>query len=86
MTMTIDVNIKKDLQIGNFTLHPYIKVYNLLDRKNNKDVFPSSGSADYAYEMNFETYIGVRTQEEFYTRPDYYYAPRRIVAGITFGF
>jgi outer membrane receptor protein involved in Fe transport len=86
MTMTIDVNITKDIQIGNFTLHPYIKIYNLLDRKNNKDVFPSSGSADYAYEMNFETYIGVRTQEEFYTRPDYYYEPRRIVAGITFGF
>jgi outer membrane receptor protein involved in Fe transport len=86
MTMTIDINITKDIQIGNFTLHPYIKVYNLLDRKNNKDVFPSSGSADYAYEMNFETYIGIQTQEEFYTRPDYYFEPRRIVAGITFGF
>ncbi|MEE9189424.1 MAG: TonB-dependent receptor [Candidatus Neomarinimicrobiota bacterium] len=86
LTMTIDANITKDIQIGNFTLHPYIKIYNLLDRKNNKDVFPSSGSADYAYEMNFETYIGIRTQEEFYTRPDYYYEPRRIVVGISFGF
>jgi len=85
-TMTIDLNLTKDIQLGGSTLHPYLKIYNLLDARNNKEVFKSSGSAEYAYEMNFETYIGIRTQEEYFTRPDYYYKPRRIIVGISFGF
>ncbi|MCH7763212.1 MAG: TonB-dependent receptor [Candidatus Marinimicrobia bacterium] len=85
MTMTIDLNITKDIHLGGSTLHPYLKIYNLLDARNNKEVFNSSGSAEYAYEMNFESYIGIRTQEEYFTRPDYYYEPRRIIVGISFG-
>ena len=86
MTMTFDVNISRDLQIGNYGLNPFIKIYNLLDRKNSKEVFRSSGSAEYAYEMAFETYIGIKTQEEYYSRPDYYYEPRKIVAGFSVSF
>ncbi len=86
MTMTVDFNLAKDITIGSVVFHPYLKIYNLLDRKNNKEVFKSSGSADYSYEMNFENYIGIRTQEEFFTRPDYYYEPRRIIVGFSFGF
>jgi len=86
MTMTFDLNISRDIQIGNYSINPFVKIYNLLDRKNNREVFRSSGSAEYAYEMNFETYIGIQTQEEFYSRPDYYYEPRRIVAGFSVSF
>jgi len=86
LTMTVDVNVSRDLQIGNYGIHPFVKIYNLLDRKNNKEVFKSSGSAEYAYEMNFQTYIGINTQKEFFTRPDYYYEPRRIVAGFSISF
>ena len=86
MTLTIDLNIAKDVKIAGLNLSPYLKITNLLDRKNTKDVYDSSGSAEFDYDMNFQTYRGIKTQEEFYTRPDFYYAPRKILIGFALGF
>lgn len=86
MTLVFDLNISRDLRFGGVSIRPYIKIYNLLDRKNNREVYNSSGSAEYAYEMNFETYTGIRTQEEFYRRPNYYYEPRKIKMGFSVSF
>ena len=86
MTVTLDLNISKDLQIAGYQLSPYLKVSNLFDRKNTKDVYDSSGSADFDYDMNFQTYRGYATQEEYYTRPDFYYEPRKILFGLSLRF
>jgi outer membrane receptor protein involved in Fe transport len=85
-TVTFDLNISKDYQIGKNSISPYIKIYNLLDRKNNKDVYSSSGTADYDYDMNFQSYIGIKSIEEFYIRPNYYYEPRKIIIGCSVSF
>ena len=86
MTMTFDLNITKDFQLKSVTISPFIKVTNLLDRKNNKDVYASSGTADYDYNMIFETYRGYKTQEEWYIQPNYYDEPRKIILGCSINF
>ena len=86
MTLVMDLNVAKDLYVFGVNLSPYLKITNLLDRKNTRDVYTSSGSADFDYDMNFQTYRGIQTQEEFYTRPDYYYEPRKILMGLSFKF
>jgi len=86
MTMTFDLNIAKDVKLFGLLISPYLKITNLFDRKNTKDVYDSSGSAAFDYDMNFQTYRGIKTQEEFYTRPDFYFEPRKILAGFTLRF
>ena len=46
VTMTFDLNLTKDFLFNFVTLSPFIKITNLFDRKNNQDVYASSGSAD----------------------------------------
>ena len=86
MTMTFDLNVTKDFQLNSVTISPFIKITNLLDRKNNRDVYASSGTADYDYNMIFETYRGYRTQEEWYRQPNYYDEPRKIILGCSINF
>jgi len=86
MTMTFDLNIIKDFRLKSMTISPFIKVTNLLDRKNNKDVYASSGTADYDYNMIFETYRGYNTQKEWYVQPNYYDEPRKIILGCAINF
>ena len=86
LTMTLDFHITKDVFIYGFNLSPYLKIYNLLDRKNVHDVYSSSGSAEFDYDMNFQTYRGIKTQEEYYTRPEFYSEPRKILFGLSLKF
>lgn len=86
MTMTFDLNITRDFQVHSMVVSPFIKVTNLLDRKNNQDVYASSGTADYDYNMIFETYRGYKTQEEWYRQPNYYDEPRKVIIGCSIQF
>jgi hypothetical protein len=85
-TLFVDLNIAKDFKIANTILSPYMKIYNLLDKKNSKDVYNSSGRSDYDFDMNFQSYTGIKTQEEYFTRPDFYYEPRKIIIGCSIAF
>ncbi|MBN2280310.1 MAG: TonB-dependent receptor [Candidatus Marinimicrobia bacterium] len=86
MTMTFDLNITKDIKMKYMLLSPFVKITNLFDRRNNRDVYTSSGTADYDYNMIFETYRGYRTQEEWYVQPNYYDEPRKVVIGCSINF
>jgi len=87
MTMTFDLNITKDFQLNSIMISPFLKITNLFDRKNNRDVYASSGTADYDYNMIFETYRGYKTQKEWYIQPNFYDEPRKAIIGcsLTFG-
>jgi len=85
-TMTVDMNLTKDYQYKNFLISPFLKIYNLFDRMNSRDVYSSSGRSDYDFDMNFQSYTGIKTQEDFYIRPDFYYEPRKIILGISIAF
>ena len=83
---TIDLKATKHFDLGKYTISPYLKIYNLTDRQNPHTVFSSSGRADYNYDMNFMNYTGIKTKEEYYTRPDYYDEPRKILLGFSISF
>ena len=83
---TIDLKVTKHFDLGSYTISPYLKIYNLTDRQNPHTVFSSSGRADYNYDMNFMNYTGIKTIEEFFTRPDYYEEPRKILLGCSISF
>jgi outer membrane receptor protein involved in Fe transport len=86
MTMTVDLNVTKDLIFRTYTMSLFLKVTNLFDRKNNKEVYKSSGSADYDYKMRYDNYRGYGTKEEWYIQPNYYHEVRKVVLGFSFSF
>jgi len=86
MTLTFDLNVTKDLKFGGVGLAPFLKITNLFDRKNNKEVYKSTGSADYDNAMLFIDYRGYGTKEEWYIQPNYYDQMRRVTLGCSFIF
>jgi outer membrane receptor for ferrienterochelin and colicin len=86
MTMTFDLNITRDLYLNTFIFSPFVRITNVFDRRNNMEVYASSGTADHDYNMIFETYLGYKTQEEWYIQPNFYDEPRKIILGCSIGF
>ena len=69
-----------------FSLFP--KIYNLFDTFNEVNVFGDTGRAGYTFELtrNQTPPRGVNTLAEYFTRPDFYSAPRQIIIGADFSF
>jgi hypothetical protein len=69
-------------------LSVFVKVYNLFDTANELNVFGDTGRAGYTLELTRaqERPRGANTLEEYYTRPDFYSAPRQVVIGASVGF
>jgi len=78
------------------TLIVFLKVYNLLDRLNERLVYTDTGSADYSLTETQEaaqatdkraTEIpGLHPASEYFVRPHYYLPPREIRLGLTIDF
>jgi outer membrane receptor protein involved in Fe transport len=79
----IDFYITKYFEIGVHKISVFAKVFNLFDTENELEVFGDTGRAGYTLELtrNQQPPRGVNTLQEFFTRPDYYSAPRQIVLG-----
>ena len=85
--VTVDVYANKSLTFAGYSLNLFSKVYNLFDTKNEHDVFSDTGRAGYSLEANFTGRPrGINTIQEFYTRPEFYSAPRQLVLGLGFSF
>ena len=79
----VDLYITKYFDIAGYKLSVFAKVYNLFDTENEQDVFGDTGRAGYSLELtrNQEAPRGVNTIKEYYTRPDFYSAPRQVIIG-----
>jgi len=67
----------------------FLEIYNLFDTKNEYSVFSTSGRANSSLDIkeqkeNFRSDFS--TVEEYFYRPDFYSAPRRIKIGLGFNF
>lgn len=63
-------------------LSVFLKVYNLLDTKNAQSVFTDTGLPNYTLSSVRDPQPqGVNTLDEYFTRPDFYTAPREILVG-----
>ena len=96
--MKLDAHLFKDFQFGNGArLRLFGKVFNVLDRLNERFVFNDTGRATYSLSdqrglfSSWERAVqlglpGVHSLEEYDNRPSYYSAPREIRIGATLSF
>ncbi len=84
----VDVYLTKYIDIAGQQFSIFAKVYNLFDTLNENDVFGDTGRAGYTLELtrNQAPPRGVNTIQEYFTRPDFYSAPRQIVIGAEVSF
>ncbi len=84
----LDLYITKYFKLWENNFSVFLKVYNLLDTANENDVFTDTGRAGYTLELtrNQAPPRGVNTVAEYFTRPDYYSAPRQIIMGFSYTF
>ncbi len=82
---TFDLKAHREFKFIGGKYSVFIKVYNILDRRNEIDVYSDTGRSGYTIEPR-RNVRGVNTLDEFRTRPDYYSAPRRVIVGASVGF
>ncbi len=83
----IDLFLMKDFKIYGNSARVSLKVYNVFDRLNEKDVFADSGRASYTEDYdNYMEQYGTYLADEITGHPDWYDAPRQIIAGLSIGF
>ena len=85
---TMDLFITKFFNLFNQQISVFLKVFNLFDSANELEVFSDSGRAGTTLELTRAQVQprGVNTLSEFFTRPDFYSAPRQIVLGASLEF
>lgn len=87
LTYNVDVYATKNLDIFGVSLYVFAKVYNLFDTMNELNVFTDTGRANYSIEANYSGRPrGINTIEEYFTRPDFYSAPRQVILGTEISF
>lgn len=77
----VDLYLAKYFSFFGSPVNVFAKVYNLFDTQNELDVFSDTGRAGYTLQHDIPR-GDVNTVEEYYTRPDFYSAPRQIVLGL----
>lgn len=84
----VDLYVTKEMMFKNNRASLFMKIFNLFDRANEKDVFADTGRAGTTLELTRAQQAprGVNTLEEFFTRPDFYTAPRQLVLGMSYSF
>ncbi|MBN1478882.1 TonB-dependent receptor [candidate division KSB1 bacterium] len=89
MIYRFDLYCYKSLKFAGLKYTLFARVYNLLDRLNEREVFPETGRAGYSLTPFWQSYLhplGINDLEDYFVRPDYYDAPREIQLGITVDF
>ena len=84
----VDLYLTKYLELFGQQFSVFLKVYNLFDTANELDVFGDTGRAGYTLELTRaqEAPRGVNTLQQYFTRPDFYSAPRQITLGASMNF
>ena len=83
-----DLYITKYLKFYNLDLSVFVKIYNVFDTRNEINVFTDTGRAGYSLELTRAQVApqGVNTIQQYYTRPDFFSAPRQVLVGLSFTF
>ena len=95
--LVVDLLLEKYFNLSSTsTLVVFLKVYNLLDRLNERLVYDDTGSADYSLTQTqgaaqetdklAQEIEGLHSANEYFVRPNYYLPPREIRLGVTINF
>lgn len=80
---TIDLYATKFFTFEGYSVSIFAKIYNALDTENELNIFTDTGRANYSLQAGYSGRPrGINSIKEYYTRPDFYSAPRQIVMGI----
>ena len=89
-TYTVDLRAFKNVGFGPLNFSFFVKVFNLFDRRNENDVFGSTGRATTTVRAEGAGSVspinGVNSVPEYLLRPDYYSEPREVQFGVEINF
>ena len=87
LQFNLDFRAFKKLSFGGLSYSLFVKVFNLLDKRNAIEVFSSTGRVDFSSDILFAGRVqGVNTLQEQFNRPGFYSEPRRVQIGLTMDF
>lgn len=96
ITTKVDLFAEKSFKLFNNTFVIFLKVFNLFDTLNERLVYEDTGRATYTLVQNTAgaktvdeiaaRVPGIHTSEEYFNRPNYYSAPRQVLAGFSIEF
>ncbi len=83
--INLDLQFFKDFHIANQKLSFYVKVYNLLDIRNEIDVYRDTGRANSTLISQYTPEKqGPNSLSEYLINPTFYSEPRRIILGLNY--
>ncbi|MGB5847752.1 MAG: TonB-dependent receptor, partial [Ignavibacteriaceae bacterium] len=89
-SFNLDLRAYKDFMIGDLRLSLFLRVFNILDIRNEEDVYEDSGTANFTIDEFQARQLGnpeiVNSIDEFYRDPTFYSEPRRVEIGASFFF
>ena len=90
---SLDMRLFKNFSLSNIGFELFLKVYNVLDQRNERYIFNDTGRSEYTFinrslqeTEGFKAHYGesgVHTWDEYFTRPDYFSPPRLITLGVS---
>ena len=93
---TINLLAEKTIDLNNFRVVIFAKIFNLFDTKNENLVFGSTGRAGYTLDKTLgtaertnelaKTVDGLHSADEYFVRPDFYLPPREVRLGVSVEF
>jgi outer membrane receptor protein involved in Fe transport len=92
----VDLRLNKSLKIGSLTYSLFCKIFNALDKQNERYVYDDTGRAGYTFvnrstqeTEEFKSHYGepgIHTWSEYQVRPTYYSSPRSLFVGFSVDF
>ncbi len=91
MFFNTDMYITKYFDLFDLPLSLFLKIYNLFDTANELNVYGDTGRAGYTLalvqaERAAEPVRGDNTLQQYFSRPDFYSAPRQVEIGVSLTF
>ena len=83
---TFDLYASKQVSIGGLDVSLFTRIFNLLDTRNEVNVYTDTGRAFPNLRFYTGEPQGLNTKDEFLERPDFYSPPRQVTVGLSFAF
>ncbi len=80
---TFDLFATRTVAVGRFRPGLFLRVYNLLDRRNVTNVYSDTGQPTPNLRYYSGQPLGLNTKDEYLRRPDFYSAPRLVQFGVS---
>jgi outer membrane receptor protein involved in Fe transport len=84
----VDLYVTKYFKLSGINFSVFLKVYNLFDTANELTVFTDTGRSGYTLDETRAQSAprGINTVQEYFSRPDFYSAPRQVLVGMAMDF